>query len=107
MKKFLCAMMFVLMAVSCAWAEYYDDADGTEGDPYLIKTIADLEKMRDRVNDGTEEAGKFYKLTNDLNISQVTDWKHIGTDKYPFYGHFSGDNHSIHLNINQYQLGYP
>ena len=39
---------------------------GTEGDPYLISTLADLEIFRDSVNSGKTYEGEFVKLTNDI-----------------------------------------
>lgn len=71
----------------------------TEADPYIIGTNADLQGLRDRVNSGTEEADKYYRLTQNLNISQITDWEHIGTIENPFKGHFDGNNLSVHINI--------
>lgn len=105
MKKVL-RVIFLLavvlgLAVS-AGAEYYNEGhSGTASDPYVIDTNADLVALRDRVNDGIEEADKYYKLTQNLNISQYTDWESIGTDSHPFTGHFDGNEKSIHVNISR------
>ena len=105
MKKLLQLVLLaaVVLGLACgAGAEYYDEGhSGTEADPYVIDTNADLVALRDRVNAGTEEAGKYYKLTQNLNIAQYTDWEPIGTEKNPFTGHFDGNNLSIHVNITQ------
>ncbi|MBQ7544808.1 MAG: putative Ig domain-containing protein [Synergistaceae bacterium] len=98
----------VLMAVavlglaSCASAEYYNEGhSGTAADPYVIDTNADLVALRDRVNAGTESGDMYYKLTQNLNISSITDWEPIGTEEHPFTGHFDGNGKSIHINIDR------
>ena len=69
MKKFavIIAVLCVFLAVPCEFADYYDEGhQGTEANPYEIDTKEDLVSLRDRVNAGTEEAGKYYKLTHIL-----------------------------------------
>ncbi|MBR6900967.1 MAG: hypothetical protein IKN30_02760, partial [Synergistaceae bacterium] len=67
MKKFLCSVLVAVLALSlgtCAWsADYWDEHTGSEGDPYVIDSNADLIAMRDRVSTGTEAADKYYRLT--------------------------------------------
>ena len=91
-----------LLAVSsCAWADYWDEGhEGTADDPYVIDTIADLVALRDRVNNGTESGDMYYKLTQNLNISQYTDWQPIGYRDYcMFTGHFDGNGKQIRINV--------
>ena len=45
---------------------------GTAGSPYLIKTIDDLNKLAADVNSGTNYEGKYFRLENDLDYSDVT-----------------------------------
>ncbi|MBQ4431217.1 MAG: hypothetical protein II877_06910, partial [Synergistaceae bacterium] len=102
MKKCIALFMAVCLlgVCPCAWADYWNEGhSGTEADPYVIDTNADLEALRDRVNAGTESGDKYYKMTQNLNISQITDWESIGTDKNPFTGHFDGNNLAVQLNI--------
>ena len=103
MKKYLRLMLAaaVVLVLACsAGAEYYDEGhSGTAGDPYVIDTNADLVMLRDRVNAGTESGDMYYKLTQNLTISQYTDWETIGTDNHPFTGHFDGNNLAIQVNI--------
>ena len=105
MKKriFVFLTVCLLTACSAAWADYWDEGhEGTASSPYIIDTIADLQALRDRVNNGTEPEGKYYKLTKNLNISSITDWVPIGDDKSrPFTGHFDGNGKSIHVNISR------
>ena len=105
MRRFLCfsmVMLIVLAVCSCAFAEYYNEGHmGTETDPYVIDTNADLVMLRDRVNAGSESEDKYYRLTQNLTLSQYTDWEPIGTEKNPFTGHFDGNNLAIQININK------
>lgn len=102
MKKYIALFMVVCLVsfCPCAWADYWNEGhSGTEADPYVIDTNADLSAMRDRVNAGTESGDMYYRLTQNLNISSITDWERIGTDDNPFTGHFDGNNLSVHMNI--------
>ena len=103
MKKYIALFMAVCLVsfCPCAWADYWNEGhSGTEADPYVIDTNADLVALRDRVNAGTESGDMYYRLTQNLNISQYTDWVPIGTESQPFTGHFDGNGKSIHVNIN-------
>ena len=103
MKKFIVLFMAVCLvaAGSSAWADYWNEGhSGTEADPYVIDTNADLVALRDRVNAGTESGDMWYKLTQNLNISATTDWEPIGnSSSKAFTGHFDGNGKSIHVNI--------
>ena len=105
MKKYIASFMVVCLLLMCssAWADYWNEGhSGTEADPYVIDTNADLVALRDRVNAGTESADRYYKLTENLNISQTTDWESIGnSEANPFTGHFDGNGLTIHVNINR------
>ena len=108
MRKYLQLMLLgavVLGLAGSAGAEYYNEGhSGTAADPYVIDTNADLVMLRDRVNAGTESADKYYRLTQNLDISQYTDWESIGSFKdinSVFRGHFDGNNHTISVNINR------
>jgi len=93
---------------------------GTEADPYLITTAEELAGLAARVNDTTNRedfAGKYFKLTNDLYLTDFTnpdttkwhEWEPIGKwtdisngpyvhkfDTCWFRGNFDGANHTIH-----------
>ena len=53
-------------------AETYAGGSGTQGDPYLVSTAAQLRKAAEEINN----KGVYYKLTNDiyLNGNETTDW---------------------------------
>ena len=105
MKKFIVLFMAVCLvaAGSSAWADYWNEGhSGTEADPYVIDTNADLVALRDRVNAGTESGDMWYKLTQNLNISAITNWISIGSpESRAFTGHFDGNGKSIHVNISR------
>ena len=76
---------------------------GTEEDPYLINTLAELKWFRDSVNTYTSDGsnqykGKYVKLTADIDLDGE-NWTPIGTnsvgDHMAFLGTFDGANHTI------------
>ncbi len=103
MRKYLQLMLLfgvVLVLAGSAGAEYYNEGhSGTAADPYVIDTNADLVMLRDRVNAGTESGDKYYRLTQNLTLSQYTDWEPIGTERNPFTGHFDGNNLALQMNV--------
>lgn len=52
---------------------------GTEADPYLIETAADLAYLAQTVNAGTAPAGAYYKLVNDIDLGG-NEWTPIGKE---------------------------
>jgi len=89
---------------------------GTQESPYLINNLAELEGLRDSVNNGNDYAGKFIKLM--ANIELNDGWTPIGegsrkvvsnsqiAQKYTgnaFAGNFDGNNKTIsNLNNNRF-----
>ncbi len=67
---------------------------GTPSDPYLIKDIDLLKAFRNSVNAGSKFAGKYFKLTSDINLNNE-EWTPIGDYYKEFCGVFDGDNHTI------------
>ena len=124
MKKFFSFVLFSLLIVAfCvsnvpfASAWYYDDDTvnhngNTAETAYLISDVENLKLLRDRVNDGTEERGKYYVLTKDLDLTAEHDWIPIGyvigsfgelggSYTGPFNGNFDGNGHIISVDINR------
>lgn len=82
----------------------YAGGSGTKDDPYLISNDLELAKLAHDVTNGTTKAmfaGKYFKLTQDINLNQGK-WMPIGTwkcnkkdnDRY-FAGKFDGNGHTI------------
>ena len=83
-----------------AYAEWEGEGSGTEDDPYLIGTKAQLEKFRDIVNKENGETGygpAFGKLTADIDLECDADhqWTPIGNQNDTYKWHFDGDNHTV------------
>jgi hypothetical protein len=78
---------------------------GTSGDPYLIKTYADLKELRDRVAMGSGFEGLYFKMNSD--IATESDWTPIGItvdgtnnvnaagNLRAFKGTFDGGGHTL------------
>jgi len=84
---------------------------GTENNPYIITTAAELAQLATYVNEGnTNYTNKYYKLNNDIDISSYqtgAGWIPIGTVTYPFRGVFDGNGKKITgLFINNTTLDY-
>ena len=88
-----------------AGANLFEGTGISEVDPYLIKTPADLAKLAELVNAGTSpyaDAGKYYKLVNNLDLSGYgagydggKGWIPIGIYTKNFKGIFDGGGKTI------------
>ena len=84
----------------------FSGGSGTADDPYLISTVADLNKLASDVNGGNSYGGKHFKLTKDIDMRSVANFAMIGLydgdTYYWFKGTFDGDGHTIsNLTINK------
>ena len=69
--------------------------EGTEGNPYLIESVEDWETLANSVTIGTTFAEKFFKLTQDIEVTMT-----VGMDfMNAFGGTFDGANKTITLNL--------
>lgn len=90
------------------------EGKGIEGDPFLIKSVADLKLLANRLKDYTGDAqygynDKHFELTSDIIING--EWEPIGNSKvttvsgkettisHPFRGKFNGAGYTISGNI--------
>ena len=96
----------VFARADTALAAYYDEHTGdSETDAYIISSKEDLILMRDRVNNGNDPAGKYYKLADDIDLTSVTKPILIGYyDYHAFAGHFDGQGHIITFNKTNHGL---
>ncbi len=69
----------------------FSRGNGTEFEPYLISTAADLQALATYVNNGNTCEGKNFKLTANIDLSTITNWTPIGT----FSGTFDGNGKTI------------
>lgn len=108
----------VLMSAFTSGAEawYYNDSSTNDGSSeqraYLINDIENFRLFRDRINSGLDEAGKYYRLTSNIDLRSDTDWDPIGYDEndatyiltsntHVFNGHFDGDGHTVMVSIDK------
>ena len=79
------------------YADSYAQGSGSETDPYIISNDLELAKLAYDLNKGTATAGKYFKLSNDINLDKAL-WIPIGSTNYEekyFNGKFDGDGYSI------------
>ena len=104
----LCLVMtFMPMAAFAAEAPLFGGGTGTQQDPWLITSQADLIALAEFLNSGnaatfdSEAAGVgncygyYFKQTADIDLTGVT-WEPIGySGDYYFAGNYDGDGHTI------------
>ena len=72
------------------------DTLSKDGDAYLIRSAEDLCNLSEYVNAGNDCKEKFFKLANDIDLSDVENFTPIGTQEInPFAGTFDGDRKTI------------
>lgn len=114
MKKFYISAIIICAALqaSAAWdgtAAAWTAGDGSAESPFLIENEQNLAYLQTTVNEGESYAGKFFKLTADLDMSASADhlFYPIGIfndyfveseyyyESLSFDGVFDGDYHTI------------
>ena len=101
------AMTFVPLAAFAAEAPLFSGGTGTQQDPWLITSQADLIALAEFLNSGNAETfdtanagvgnchGYYFKQTADIDLTGVT-WEPIGySGDYYFAGNYDGDGHTI------------
>ena len=80
---------------------------GTETEPYLISSLADMYKFLSDSQNSNESAGKYYQITEDMVVNVgdaasldptkalVRQWNTIGTSETSFAGTLNGDGKTI------------
>ena len=77
-------------------ADGFGGGSGTEDDPYLIFTGAQLAYLASGTNSGNSYSGRYFKLMNNLDLNGL-EWTPIGKGKdynsstYAFSGYFDGN----------------
>lgn len=92
------AIILTALSPTGALAQFSGAGAGTANDPYLIFNPAQLNQVRNYVNN----AGVYFSLGADLDMTQwiernqpVQGWLPIGSSASPFKGHFLGNGHTI------------
>jgi len=75
------------------------EGEGTEVNPYLIKTVDDMAALSDYVAGGVDFAGKYIKMVNDITLPDTAGddaWVPLGiSTAKPFSGTFDGNNKTL------------
>ena len=75
-------------------ASIFASGDGSEENPYLIETEAQLRAFAGSLNAKIDYTGKYVALKNDIALSSDA-WQPIGGSSYLFNGTFDGQGHTI------------
>jgi len=115
MKKFFITLFAISLAFNAlaldVWngsSEPWTNGSGTENDPYLIETAANLAYLAEKVNEGYQAEGmevfahEYFLMTDDFDLNNI-NWTSIGNvdyvnsalSGYYFAGHFDGWYHTI------------
>lgn len=79
----------------------YSGGEGTQADPFILKTAQDFADLSSTSLDWDAEV--WFRLEADVNI---TNFAGIGSKGSPFKGHFDGNGHSVNgVTITGSQLG--
>lgn len=83
----------VLTIYAKASKKQFLEGEGTEENPFLVKTEADLTKLAEFVNAGETLAGYYIKLENDIALNGA--FTQIGSRTKAFSGVFDGNGKTI------------
>ena len=76
-------------------ANIWTNGSGTSANPFLIETAANLVYLANQVNDGNNFSGKYFKMTDSIDINN-NFWTPIGeSSTYYFAGYFDGNGFNI------------
>ena len=100
----------LLLLISMNSFAQFSGGDGSQNNPYIIKTAAELAQLATYINVSASTVAycdKYYKLNNDIDLSDYqtgNGWVPIGMNSsYCFKGIFDGNNKKITgLYINKY-----
>lgn len=80
----------------------YSGGKGTEEEPYLISAATDIADLSEAVNDKYPYEGKFFKMTDDIDLSEIENLTPIGNNFgaagamiKTFCGTFDGNGHTL------------
>ncbi|MFV0600209.1 MAG: hypothetical protein ACK5M0_10890 [Bacteroidales bacterium] len=98
MKKSLISILIVFISVMSnnIFAQTFSGGSGSIGNPWQISSKADLITLSNNVNNGTNNyAGKYFIVTQDINMSATGTFNPIGDANHSFRGNFDGNNYKI------------
>lgn len=104
--RLLCVAAFLCLGSGGVWAKadvwngatiatQFAEGAGTSDDPYQISTAAELAYLAQQVNGGNSYGGKYFQLTNDIDLNNH-NWIVIdGSFSSSFSGFFDGKGNTI------------
>lgn len=81
-------------------SQMFSDGDGTDTNPYKLRTKADFDTLAKYVNSGTTFAGHFFKLERNIIEDSITQIIGTNTDARAFQGDFEGNRCTLAVSIN-------
>jgi hypothetical protein len=94
--KIIFSTIVCFFIVASCFSQSYSGGSGTQNDPYLISSKADMATLAMAVNDGNKYSGKYFLLTKD--ISNITT--RIGnSSSNSFGGIFDGGGYILDVTI--------
>jgi hypothetical protein len=89
-----------LLSVSIA---RFTEGDGSENDPYIIRTATDMQAIAELTNSGNSLSGKYFKVAYGVKSIDLTEkgvsFVPIGTNSVYFQGNFDGNGTAFYLNV--------
>jgi hypothetical protein len=88
------------IAVSFKQKQDFSGGSGTQQNPYLISSRADMERLATNVNGGQNYSGVYFGLTRDLTgVNDVTTTVVGKSYSHYFSGIFDGSGHTLKVNL--------
>jgi hypothetical protein len=84
----------LLVGISANTFAQYSGGLGTEEAPYQIATAADMQTLANTVAGGTDYAGVYFSVCQDIDLAGVA-MQPIGTATTPFKGVFKGGGYTL------------
>ena len=78
----------ILACLAAPAAAFSGAGSGTQSDPYIITTPAELQEINNDLD-------AYYKLGNNIDLSNINNWQSLGSDSAYFSGVFDGNGFII------------
>ena len=90
----------LIISISTLSAQTFSGGTGSDTNPYLISSKADMEELATSVNGGVKYVGKYFELTQDITGASNAITTVIGNSATNYFiGTFDGKGHIVEVNI--------
>ena len=93
------------MPIACGGIVTKYEGGGTESNPYIISSEADLTALETYVNGGNDLKDKYFRLGADIYMTGIMDYCIGFYNDKPFKGHLDGNGHAI-IGLRNQLFGY-